>query len=155
MYREVPVFYFNEPFFWCFLIFKKYLNPQVTAKKLVKSIFYPPLSFRISLSDTSLGFYLSTMLVESSLTCICQYVWERFFNLLWSDSQNINKSILFYSCPSLPLKSPDRIFWKSVSSKTKWVGWRKLWFALSIFNQKIWKWLGTLVFSHLVWLQFF
>ena len=31
-------------------------------------------------------------------------------------------------------------------------GWRKLWFALPKFGQKIWRWLGTLVYFHLVWL---
>ena len=31
------------------------------------------------------------------------------------------ESIYFYSCPSSPLKTPGRIFWKSVSPKTKWV----------------------------------
>ena len=30
-----------------------------------------------------------------------------------------------------------------------------LWLTLSKFNQKIWRWLGTLVYFHLVWLQFF
>ena len=30
------------------------------------------------------------------------------------------ESMYFYSCPSPPLKTPGRIFWKSVSLKTKW-----------------------------------
>ena len=34
-------------------------------------------------------------------------------------------------------------------------GWRKLWFALSKFNQKIWRWLGTLVNLHFIWFVIF
>ena len=37
--------------------------------------------------------------------------------------------------------------------RRKW--WRKLWFALSKFNQKIWRWLGTLVYLHFVWFAIF
>ena len=33
--------------------------------------------------------------------------------------------------------------------------WRKLWFALSKFNQKIWRWLGTLVYLYSVWFVIF
>ena len=57
---------------------------------------------------------LSRMLVEFSLTCIFHHVWENFFNL-----KKCIESTHFYSCPSHPLKTPGRIFWKSVSSKTK------------------------------------
>ena len=31
------------------------------------------------------------------------------------------ESVHFYWCPSPPFKTPGRIFWKSVSPKTKWV----------------------------------
>ena len=30
-------------------------------------------------------------------------------------------------------------------------GWRKLWFTLSKFSQKIWRWYGTLGFSYFLW----
>ena len=53
--------------------------------------------------EFSLGFYLSRMLVEFSLTCIFQHVWEKCFNLWCSHSQKIIESMLFYSCPSSPL----------------------------------------------------
>ena len=57
--------------------FQKYLNAQVKTNKLVNIVFLPPLSFKISLKDTSfhislnsLGFFLSEMLVEFSDFCI-------------------------------------------------------------------------------------
>ena len=34
-------------------------------------------------------------------------------------------------------------------------GWIKLWFALSKFSQKIWRWLETLDFLYFVWLSIF
>ena len=83
-----------------------------------------PLSFKISLRDTSfhiflnpLGFYLSRMLVEFSLTCIFQHVRKKIYGV------NIpRKSIEYihlYSYPSPQLKTPGTIFWKSVSPNTK------------------------------------
>ena len=33
---------------------------------------------------------------------------------------------------------------------TKRNGWRKVWFSLSKLSQKIWRWLGTLVYLHFV-----
>ena len=84
-------------------------------------MFLPPLSFKITLRVTSfhislnsLGFYLSRMLVEFSLICIFQHVWEKLVNLWCSYSWKIIESMLFYS----RLKTPGRIFWKSVSPKT-------------------------------------
>ena len=31
------------------------------------------------------------------------------------------------------------------------MGWRELWFSLTKFNQKIWRWLGTLGYLYFVW----
>ena len=107
--------------------FQKYLNPQVRSKTV---FFLPPLplSFKISLRDTSfyislnsLGFYLSRILVEFSLTCIFQHVREKMFNFWCPHSKKIIESMLFYSCHSPALKTLGRIFWKSVSPKTEGV----------------------------------
>ena len=137
---------------------QKYLNLQVRTDILVNSVFSPPLSYKISLRVTSfhislnsLGFSLQNCLLNF-LSCIFQHVWEKVFSLWCSHSPKMNWMYHFYSCPSPLLKTPGRIFWKSVFPQTRW---RKLWFALSKFNQKIWRWLGTLVYFHLVWLQFF
>ena len=45
-------------------------------------------------------------------------------------------------------------FRKSVSPNCR-NGWKKLWFALSKFSQKIWRWPGTLGFSYFVWFAIF
>ena len=97
--------------------FSKISKPTGQNQKIGKHCFLPPLSFKISLRDTSfyislnsLGFYLSRMLAEFSLTCIFQHVWGKFFNLWCSHSQKIIESMLFYSCPTPPLKTPGRIF---------------------------------------------
>ena len=89
-------------------------------------MFLPPLSFKISLRDTSfyislnsLRFYLSRMLVEFSLIYIFQHVRAKCFNLWCSHSQKISESMLFYSCSSPPLKTSGRIFWKFVFPKTE------------------------------------
>ena len=136
MYREASIFYFSAPFFWCSLFFKNISTP---------------LSFKISLRDTSfhislnsLGFSLQNCLLNF-LSCIFQHVWEKVFSLWCSHSPKMNWMYHFYSCPSPLLKTPGRIFWKSVFPQTRW---RKLWFALSKFNQKIWRWL---VYFHLVY----
>ena len=93
------------------------------------------------------------MLVEFPLTCIFQHVRVRFFNLWCSHSKKIIEPLLFYSCPSPPLKTPGRMFWKYIPTRQK--GWSKLWFALSKFNQKIWRWLETLVYLHFAWFVIF
>ena len=57
------------------------------------------------------------------------------------------------SCPIPWLKTLGWIFWKS--SSPKMVCWRKLWFALSKFSQKIWRCLGTLAYLYFVWFVIF
>ena len=85
------------------------------------------MSFRISLRDTSfyislnsLEFYLSLECLEFSLTCIFHHVWENLFDLCFSNSLKVHciESMHFYSWPSSPLKTPGRMFRKSVSLKT-------------------------------------
>ena len=91
-------------------------------------VYREPLPFKISLRDTSfhiylnsLGFYLSRMLVQVSLTYIFQNVGEKIFNLWCSHSLKMHWIYHFYSFPSPPLKTPSRIFWKPVSPKMEGV----------------------------------
>ena len=132
--------------------FQKYLNPQVRSKTV---FFLPPLplSFKISLRDTSfyislnsLGFYLSRMVVKFSDLDI---VGKNFQLMVFAFLENHWVYAFFNSCPC-PLHSKLLVEF-FVSPKTEGV----LWFSLSKFNQKIWRWLGTLVYFHLVWLPFF
>ena len=106
--------------------FPKYLNPQIRTIKLVNKAFYHLCSLRLaSQGYIFLNFFkllrvLSLrMLVEFSLTCIFQYVWETFFNLWCSHSQKIIESMLFYSCPSPPLKTLGRFFENLVPPRQK------------------------------------
>ena len=99
--------------------------------------------------------YLSPEFVEFSLACIFHHVWEKFFNLWCSHflENSLNLAMQYYWCPSPLFKAPGRIFWKSVSLKTNW--WRKLWFSLSKFNWKIWRWLGTSAYLYFIWCNIF
>ena len=109
--------------------FSKILNPQVRTWKLVNSVFYHPCPLILASQGYNFLFLFKLlrvlplrMLVEFSLTYIFQHVWETVFHLWCSHSQKIIESMLFYSCPSLPLETPGRIFWKSVSPETEGIG---------------------------------
>ena len=89
-----------------------------------------PFSLKISLRDTSfqiplifLGFYLSP-------ECLLNFLWIVYSTMYGKKVFSIYgvhiprkciESMDFYSYPSPPLKTPGRIFWKSVSPKTKGV----------------------------------
>ena len=86
------------------------------------------MSSDISLNDTSfdiylnsLGFFLSWMLVEFSLTYMFHHVWEKFFNfMVFTFLENALNLWIFTHIPVPQSKlTPGRIFWKSVSPKTK------------------------------------
>ena len=148
VYREASIFYFNNPFSGV-PSFSKISKPTGYNQQIGKDCFVPPLTFKISLRNTSfrislnsLGFYLSRMLVEFS-DFIFQHVWEKFFSFWYfnfSISRKCVESMHFYSCLSFPLKTPVRIFWRSVSPPRR-KGLRVLWFALLKFHWKIWRWL--------------
>ena len=113
--------------FLMFPRFQKYLNAQVKTSRLVNIVFLPPLSFKISLRDTSFHF---------SLKNACWIFWLLYSNMYSKTfsicgvhivRKCIESTMHFYSCPHPPLKTPGRIFWKPVSQRRK--GWRKLWFC--------------------------
>ena len=150
---------FEHTFFWCFFFFKN-LNPQVRTKKLINCCLLP-FSLKISLRNISfqislifLGFYPSPEYLLNFLWLVYSTMCGEFFFqfLVFTFRENaLNLCILLY--PSPPLKTPGRIFENLFPPRQK--GWRKLWFILSKFNQKIWRWLGTLVYLHFVWFVFF
>ena len=89
-------------------------------------LFITPLSFMISLKDTSFHIYLISLGIYLSPECLLNFLW-----LASSSMGRINVSIYgvqiprkciefihFYSCPCPPLKTSGR---KSVSPKTKGV----------------------------------
>ena len=114
--------FFDVPFF------SEIFQPPGQNQQIGKQCFSPPLalSFKISLGNTSfhislnsLGLKLSPECLSNFLTFIFHHVWENFSQIWCSHSQKIIESMHFYSCLSPPLKTPGRIFWKSVSPKTK------------------------------------
>ena len=122
------MFYFNAPFFWCSLFFKT-SQLQVRTKKLVNSAGYHPLSFKISLKGTSFHVSLNSLGFYLSPECLLNFFWL-VYSIMRGKNFSIHgvhiprkciESMHFYSCSSPPLKTPGRVFWKSVSPKTKWV----------------------------------
>ena len=117
VYREILNFLFQCTLFLIFPHFPKYLNSQVRTRKFVKSVFYHPCPLRLASEGYIFLYFFKLlrvlslrMLIEFSLTCIFQHVWEKFFNLWCSHPSKIIESMNFYSCLSPPLKIPGRIF---------------------------------------------
>ena len=89
----------------------------------------PTLSLKISLRDTffhisliSLGFYLSPECLLNFLWLVYSIMCGEIFSIYDIHiPRKCIESMHFYSCLSPSLKTPSRIFWKSVSPKTKGV----------------------------------
>ena len=144
MYREASIFYFNGPFFWYSLW--KISKPTASL---------PPLSSKISLRDTSFDIsfnYLGFLSLQNAYWIfsdlfipICVRKTFQFAALTFLE--NAFNLFIFTHDPVPHSKLLVEFFEKFC--------WRKLWFALSRFNQKIWRWLGTLVYLHFVWFVIF
>ena len=128
------MFYFNAPFFRCSL--SKISKPTGKNQQIGKQCFLLPLSFKISLRDTSfhislnsLGFYICRMLVEFSDLHIPTCVGKFFQFMMFTFLENALNLYIFTQAMicSATLK----------------------------FYQKIWRWLGTLVYLHFVWYVIF
>ena len=118
---------------------------------MVNSVVYHPCSSRLALRIHLSYFFkllralsLSRILVEICLTCIFHHVEKK--NLWCSHSEKMH----WFPTQNSRQKS----FWKSFPFNSR-KGWRKLWFALSKFNRKIWRWLGTLGFLYFFWFVMF
>ena len=110
-------------------------NQQISKKCCL-----PPLFFKINLRDTSfhislncLGFCLTRMLVKFSLNC----VGKRFQITVPTFLENALNLCIFTHAPVPHTKLQVEFFENLFSPRPK--GCRKLWFALSKFNQKIWR----------------
>ena len=135
---------------------QKYLNPQVSrTNNLVNSVFfYHPCSSRLASGIHPFIFhrvsYLkNTCWIFSDLyipICVGKFFQFMLFTLL---------SIHFYSRSTPLLKTPGSNFLKSVSPKTEGVEEAMICSTISKFNQKKWRWLGTLVYLHFVWFVIF
>ena len=143
---------FQHTLFLMFHHFQKYLDLQC---------FLTPLSFKINLRDTSfhislnfLGFYLSRMLVEFSDFYITTCAGKSFQFMVFPFLENALNLCNFTHAAVPHSKLQVESFENPFPPRQK--RWRKLWWlALSKFNQKIWRWLGTLIYLHFVWFVIF
>ena len=119
---------FQLTLFLMFPIFQKYLSSQVTTNKMVNSVVsHPCLSYFFKLLRV---LFVSRMLVYSTI------VWENFFNLWFSHSwKNALNICIFTHALVSHSKLQARLFENLFPPRQK--GRRKIWFALSKFNQKI------------------
>ena len=142
VYREASIFYFNAPFFWCSLFFKNISTPRLEPTN-GKQCCLPPLSFKISLKDTSfhislnsLGFYFSPeCLLNIFYLYIPQFVGIIFQFMMFTFLENALNLLLFTHAPVPHSKLQAEFFENLFPLRRK--RWRKLWLTLSKFNQKI------------------
>ena len=99
---------------------------DVLSQNSVYSVFYHPshllLSFKTIYRDTS--FHISSYFFPE---CLLSFLWLVYSNMCGEKfsiygvhiPRKCKEYTHFYSCLSPPFKTPDRIFWKSVSPKTK------------------------------------
>ena len=122
VYREASVFYFTHPFSDV-SPFSKISKSTGLNQQIGKQCFLPPLSFKISLRDTSfhislysLGFYFSPECLLNFLWLVCYTFCGKNFSIYGVHiPRKCIGSMHFYSCPSRPLKTPGTIFGKSAS----------------------------------------
>ena len=128
------MFYFNAPFFRCSL--SKISKPTGKNQQIGKQCFLLHLSFKISLRDTSfhislncLAFYICRILVEFSNLHIPTCVRNFFQFMMFTFLENaLNLCIFTHTMICSPILK---------------------------FSQKIWRWLGTLIYLHFVWFVIF
>ena len=100
---------FQRTDFLMFPFFKNISTPRLEPTSN-KQCCLPPLSFKISLKDTSLhifrGLSLSRTLAEFSLNCVFHHVWENFQIHGVHILREYSESRHFYLCPCSPLRTP-------------------------------------------------
>ena len=141
-----------------FLLFQKYLNPQVRTNKLVNSVVHHLCSSRLASEIHTYLFKLlrvlslSEMLVEFCLTCIFHHVWEKFMVIKLENALNL---CIFIHTPVLHLKLKILIFQNLFSPTAKNKNVKKTMICIIKICQKIWKWLETLVYLYFLWFIIF
>ena len=105
----------------------------------------PPLPFKISFEDTSFHISLNSLGLYLSPECSLNFFWLAYSTMcgkkfsIYGDhiARKCIESMLFYPCPSSPLKTPGRIFRKSVSPKTKGAGEETMICFIKIQSEKM------------------
>ena len=81
------------------------------------------------------------------------WVGKSFQCMVFTFLENALNLCMFTHAPVPHSKLQVEVFENYFPPRRK--GWRKLWFAQQKFNWKIWRWLGILVYLHLVWVVIF
>ena len=156
-----------KPFFWWYLYFLVRIN------KMVSSLDYHPSPARLAQGCILSYFYELLRALSLSSECLLNFLSSvyilpcvgKIFNFMeFSFLENaIIRGIFTHAPPLSPPSSchhalgrrklliPQVAFFRKSVSRNSRNRWRKLWFALSKFSQKIWRWLGTLGFLCFVW----
>ena len=136
VYREASIFYFNAPFFWCSLFFKSISASRLEPTKWLLL----PLSFKISLKNTSFHIYLNSLGFYLSPECLLNFIWLLYFNMcgkkfqfmLFTFPKNALSLCIFMHVPVPHSKFQTEFFENLFSPRRK--GWKNLRFALSQFG---------------------
>ena len=155
---------FQHPLLLLRLLFGRYPKPQVRINKMAnKQCRLLRCFFKISLKNTSFHILINSLVLYLSPECLLNFLWNLFVILeknfqiysirtarKWIESEHFYPWALPQSKHSPkfshPLQAeenysfPQAVFFQKSISPDRRKGWRKLWFALSKVNQKIWRW---------------
>ena len=156
--RESSILYFSAPFFWCSLIFKNISTPR--TKKFVNTVVYHLCPSRLTSRVHPSYFFNLVRVVSLSRICwifsdlyIPPCVGKIFQFTVFIFLENALNLCIFTHAPVSHSKLQVEFFENLFPPRR--MGWRKLWFAISKFNQKIWIWLEHYFIYILYDLQFF
>ena len=142
--------------------FSKISQSKDWNQQIGKQCCLPPLSFKSSLRDTSFGWYiLNSLGFFLSPECLLNFSdlyippceGKFFLFMVFTLLENALNLCSFTHAPVPNSEFQVKFFENLFPPRRK--GWRKLWFALLKFNQKIWRWLVTLVYLYFVWFVIF
>ena len=123
---------------------------------MVNSVVYHPCTSRVTsrihffhIPLNYLGFYLSQF-VELSLTGIFHLVLETFFQFMVLTFLENALNLCIFTHTLVPDSKLQVELFENLFPPIR-NRWGKLRFALSKFNHKIWRWLGTLACLYFIW----
>ena len=105
---------FQGTLFLRFLLFQKYLSPQVRNNKMENSVVYHPCPSRLA-SRIHLFVFFKLLKVLSLSRILIEFIYSTMCGKKFSIygvhiPRKCIESMHFHSCPSSSLKSPGRIF---------------------------------------------
>ena len=138
-----------------FPLFQKYLNPQVRSSKLVNSFVYH-LCLSILASGISSPYFLNSLGFHLSPECLFNFLWLVYsticgknFQFMVLTLENELNLCIFTHAPVIHSKLQVQFFENLFPPRAKSKGVEDN-YALLRFDQKIWKWHGTLVYLYVV-----